>query len=175
MFMKTLKSVWPFTLFIIIVLLLLKGLHLNPQEIPSVLIDQTVPSFKVAALSEKQPVLTDKAFHGQVSLLNVWATWCKSCKQDHAMLMNIARSHKVKVFGLDYKDNRKDALAWLQQYGNPYSRVGFDATGDVAIDWGVYGTPETFIIDKQGVVRYKHIGPLTGGLNKTKSPYREVI
>ncbi|MDF2868275.1 MAG: thiol:disulfide interchange protein, partial [Gammaproteobacteria bacterium] len=141
--------------------LLWRGLQLDPHKIPSTLINKPVPKFNLPDLMNSGNRLTERQFLGQVSLVNVWATWCTACQQEHPILLDIARTHKVKLYAIDYKDDLQTAKNWLAQYGNPFLAIGFDATGQAAIDWGVYGTPETFLIDRQGIIRYKHIGPLT--------------
>lgn len=151
----------PLVLFLGVVGLLFKGLSLNPRLVSSPLIDKPAPAFSLTRLKDPDATLSDGDFSGQVSLFNVWATWCVACRAEHPLLMEIARSGVVPVYGLNYKDERAAALRWLQRIGDPYQANAFDADGRVGIDWGVYGTPETFLIDKQGIIRYKHIGPLT--------------
>ena len=151
----------PLVLFLGVAGLLFKGLSLDPRLVSSPLIDKPAPAFTLALLNNPETTMSDSDFRGQVSLFNVWATWCVACRAEHPVLMDLARSGKVPVYGLNYKDERPAALSWLQQIGNPYLANAFDADGRVGIDWGVYGTPETFLIDKQGIIRYKHIGPLT--------------
>ena len=158
---RAVRSFLPVTLFIIVALLLLRGLHLDPRKIPSVLIDHTVPNFSLATLTHDDQQFSQDEFIGKVSLLNVWASWCPSCLSEHQVLLDIAKSGKVVVYGMDYKDDPNDAKRWLKEHGNPFRKVAYDGEGDVAIDWGVYGTPETFIIDKEGVICYKHIGAIT--------------
>ena len=153
--------VFPLILFAILIVFLWRGLSLDPHKLPSVLLNKPIPQFQLSSVQNQEQLFTDKNLQGQVSLLNVWATWCVSCREEHPVLMDIARNYSVPIYGFDYKDNRASALQWLQQWGNPYTMVGFDGAGNVAIDWGVYGTPETFIIDKEGVIRYKFIGSLT--------------
>ena len=105
--------------------------------------------------------MTQNDFRGQISLLNVWASWCPACRDEHPILVDLARQYKIPIYGLDYKDDRIEAKKWLEAYGNPFHAIGFDKTGRVAIDWGIYGAPETFLIDKNGIVIHKHIAPLT--------------
>ena len=150
----------PLVLFLALAALLYKGLALNPREVPSPLIGKPAPEFTLPELEDASRQLSHTDFQGKVSLLNIWATWCVSCRAEHPLLMQLARQG-VTIYGLDYKDNREDAQRWLQRFGDPYVANAFDADGRVGIDWGVYGTPETFVIDKQGVIRHKHIGPLT--------------
>ena len=151
----------PLALFLGVSVLLLKGLGLNPRLVESPLIDKPAPTFSLQQLKNPDSTLSDLDFKGQVSLFNVWATWCVACRAEHPLLMDLARSGVVPVYGLNYKDERSAAISWLRRIGDPYQANAFDADGRVGIDWGVYGTPETFVIDKQGIIRYKHIGPLT--------------
>lgn len=150
----------PLVLFLALAALLYKGLALNPREVPSPLIGKPAPEFTLPELKDTSRQLSHTDFQGKVSLLNVWATWCVSCRAEHPLLMQLARQG-VAIYGLDYKDSREDAQRWLQRFGDPYVANAFDADGRVGIDWGVYGTPETFVIDQQGIIRHKHIGPLT--------------
>lgn len=159
--LKVLGFFSPLIIFIIMVLFFWRGLGLDPHAVPSALINTPTPGFNLNRLEQPGVKLNNKIFKGQVSLLNVWATWCVSCADEHPVLIDIAHSKVVPIYGLDYKDNRQDALSWLKRYGNPYRAIGFDHNGSVAINWGVYGTPETFIIDKEGKIRYKQIGPIT--------------
>lgn len=138
-----------------------RGLYLNPRIVPSPLIGKSVPVFSLPRLQEPQQAFTQSEFLGKVSLLNVWATWCVACRDEQQTLVDFAKQNLVPIYGLDYKDDRQSALDWLTQQGNPYAAVAFDASGDVAINWGVYGAPETFLIDQHGIIRYKYIGPLT--------------
>ena len=150
----------PLVLFLALAALLYRGLALNPREVPSPLIGKPAPEFTLPELKDTSRQLSHTDFQGKVSLLNVWATWCVSCRAEHPLLMQLARQG-VTIYGLDYKDNREDAKRWLQRFGDPYVANAFDADGRVGIDWGVYGTPETFVIDQHGIIRHKHIGPLT--------------
>jgi cytochrome c biogenesis protein CcmG/thiol:disulfide interchange protein DsbE len=150
----------PLVLFLALAALLYKGLALNPREVPSPLIGKPAPEFTLPELKDTSRQLSQSDFLGKVSLLNVWATWCVSCRAEHPLLMQLARQG-VTIYGLDYKDSREDAKRWLQRFGDPYVANAFDADGRVGIDWGVYGTPETFVIDQDGIIRHKHIGPLT--------------
>lgn len=173
---KNLKYFLPLAVFLVLVFLLWYGLKLDPRKIPSTFINKPLPTFKATDLWDKGKVLTEKDLNGQVTLINVWATWCGTCQEEHSVLLAIARQHKVRMLGLDYKDDSQAAKTWLAQYGNPYQAVGVDSDGRIAIDWGVYGTPETFIVDKQGIVRYKHAGPLTHELwQKTLLPLVEKL
>ncbi|HET6654811.1 MAG TPA: DsbE family thiol:disulfide interchange protein [Gammaproteobacteria bacterium] len=138
-----------------------RGLHTDPSRVPSPLIGKAVPDFSLPKLLKPEEAFSDEQLRGQVSLLNVWATWCFECKAEHPVLMQFAAKHDVPLYGFDYRDDREKALAWLDEAGNPYDSIAFDATGDVGIDWGVYGAPETFLIDANGHIRHKYIGPLT--------------
>lgn len=138
-----------------------RGLYLNPSQIPSPLIDKPAPNFNLPRLDDAGRDISPEDLHGQPFLLNVWATWCAACKQEHTTLVQFAQDTGVTIVGLDYKDERKAARLWLEERGNPYTVVAFDADGRAALDWGVYGAPETFLVDADGVIRDKHIGPLT--------------
>jgi cytochrome c biogenesis protein CcmG/thiol:disulfide interchange protein DsbE len=158
---KTLKALLPLILFLGIAIFLFRGLGMDPHKVPSPLIGKPAPQFHLSELRDPDHTLTTSDLSGQVALLNVWATWCVSCQAEHSVLMRLAQRDQVRIYGLDYKDSRPEALAWLKDYGDPYVANAFDADGRVGIDWGVYGTPETFVIDKQGTIRYKHIGPIS--------------
>ena len=151
----------PLGLFAVLVVFLGIGLTLNPREVPSPLIDKPVPMFRLAQLEQPGLEFSQRDMLGQVWLLNVWASWCVSCRDEHPMLVELARKRIVPVVGLNYKDKPPEAKAWLKQFGDPYVLSVSDAEGRVGIDFGVYGVPETFVIDRTGVIRYKQIGPLT--------------
>jgi cytochrome c biogenesis protein CcmG, thiol:disulfide interchange protein DsbE len=151
----------PLAIFIVIVGFLGVGLTLNPREVPSPLIDKPAPAFTLPQLAEPGKVFSQTDMLGQVWMLNVWASWCVACREEHPVLVELAKSKVVPLYGLNYKDKREDAQAWLARFGDPYVLSIVDSAGRTGIDYGVYGVPETFIIDKQGVIRYKHIGPVT--------------
>jgi cytochrome c biogenesis protein CcmG/thiol:disulfide interchange protein DsbE len=155
------KYLIPLGIFLALVVMLGVGLTLNPREVPSPLIGKPAPQFKLAQLHEPGKTLGPADLTGKVWVLNVWASWCVSCREEHATLTDFAKSGMAPVYGLNYKDDRKDALRWLQQFGNPYTASVFDPDGRVGLDYGVYGVPETYVIDKQGVIRFKQIGPVT--------------
>ena len=138
-----------------------RGLYLNPRILPSPLIGKSVPVFSLPELHHPEDPITQQSLMGHVSLVNVWGTWCYACREEQQTLMAFARQNVVPIYGWDYKDDRQAALAWLAERGNPYAAIAFDASGDAAINWGVYGAPETFLIDAHGIIRYKYIGPLT--------------
>ena len=151
----------PLLVFVLLAGFLAVGLKRDPREVPSPLIDKPAPAFSLPQLDAPDQQVSPKDLLGQVWLLNVWASWCVACRQEHPLLVDVSKSGQVKLFGLNYKDKRDDALGWLQQFGNPYLKSMSDTEGLVGIDYGVYGVPETFVIDKQGVIRYKQIGPVT--------------
>ena len=155
------RAVLPLVIFVALALLLGVGLQLNPREVPSPLVNKAAPAFSLPQLHQPEQTLGPEALRGQVWLLNVWASWCTSCRLEHPVLVDLARGAQVPIYGLNYKDKRDDALAWLQRFGNPYQATVFDPKGLVGLDYGVYGTPETFVIDQQGVIRHKQVGPLT--------------
>jgi cytochrome c biogenesis protein CcmG/thiol:disulfide interchange protein DsbE len=151
----------PLAIFVILLAFLYVGLGRDPREVPSPLIGKPAPAFTLAQLHEPSRTLSTSDLKGRVWLLNVWASWCVSCRIEHPLLMQLAAAKLVPVYGLDYKDQPDAGRAWLAQNGNPYTASIVDRDGRVGIDYGVYGVPETFLIDKAGVVRYKQIGPLT--------------
>lgn len=150
----------PLSIFIVVVGFLGVGLKLNPREIPSPLVGKAAPDFAQPHLYAPERVFSPADLKGKVWLLNFWASWCSGCKTEHPVLMELAKSAEVPIFGMDYKDQRDEAMTWLKRWGNPYPVVGVDDAGRVGINYGVYGVPETYVIDKQGVIRYKQIGPL---------------
>lgn len=151
----------PLGIFVGLLIFLGVGLRLNPREIPSPFIGKPAPSFSLTQLHEPGKSISPKDMEGQVWLLNVWASWCVSCRAEHPVLMDFARANVVPVIGLNYKDGRDDGIKWLREFGNPYATSAWDNSGRVGIDYGVYGVPETFVIDKRGVIRMKYTGPLT--------------
>lgn len=161
----------PLAVFLVLVGFLAVGLRLDPREVPSPLIGKPVPDFSLPLLTEPGRALSPHDLRGQVWILNVWASWCVACRQEHPVLVDFAKSSKVPLYGLNYKDKRDDALRWLKQFGDPYRQSLSDTDGLVGIDLGVYGVPETFVVDKEGVIRHKHIGPVTPeALQKTILP-----
>jgi cytochrome c biogenesis protein CcmG/thiol:disulfide interchange protein DsbE len=151
----------PVVAFGLLVVLFWVGLDRDPSFVPSPLIGKEIPEFNLPRLNYPNQVVTDTDLRGQVSLLNVWATWCVGCRQEHETLNRIAALGDVPIYGLNWKDDADLAAEWLAGLGNPYVATAFDGEGRVAIDWGVYGAPETFLIDADGTVLYRHISPLT--------------
>jgi len=170
------KFLVPLALFGVLVAFLAVGLTRDPSKIPSVLISKPAPQFNVPQLIEDSKTFSPADMKGQVWLLNVWASWCVACKVEHPLLVELARAKAVPLIGLDYKDKRAEALKFLAQVGDPYNLSAVDADGRVGIDFGVYGVPETFVIDQNGIIRYKQIGPITKeALEKTILPLVEQL
>lgn len=159
--MRNMKLWLPLIIFLIVVGFFWKGLREDPTKVPSPLINKAAPQFASESLLNPKQQLTNQIFQGHVSLLNVWASWCYACRSETDTLKEIVNSKTVTVIGMDYKDQRSEALAWLDREGDPYSEIISDPTGDIGINYGVYGTPETFVIDKNGIIRYKYIGPIS--------------
>jgi cytochrome c biogenesis protein CcmG/thiol:disulfide interchange protein DsbE len=151
----------PLVIFLVLAGFLAVGLNKDPREIPSPLVNKPAPAFKLPRLDAPDQTLSTQDLRGRVWLLNVWASWCVACRQEHPLLVELAKTGTVKVYGLNYKDKREDALGLLRKSGDPYVTSLSDTEGLVGIDYGVYGVPETFVIDKQGVIRFKQIGPIT--------------
>jgi cytochrome c biogenesis protein CcmG, thiol:disulfide interchange protein DsbE len=158
---KALKFLLPLGVFLGLIAFLAVGLKLDPREVPSPLINKPAPAFSLTQLDNPARVIRRDDLLGKVWMLNVWASWCVACREEHPLLVAYSRRKALPIYGLNYKDTRVDGLQWLAKFGNPYDASLFDQDGAVGIDWGVYGVPETFIMDKQGVVRFKHIGPLS--------------
>jgi cytochrome c biogenesis protein CcmG, thiol:disulfide interchange protein DsbE len=157
------KFLLPFAAFVALVVLFMFGL--NPKRdihaLPSPLIGKPAPAFALTDVLDPARVVSTDSLKGQVYVLNVWGTWCYACRQEHEALLAIARQHAVLIIGLDYMDDREKAKQWLEQLGNPYNAVAFDTDGRTAIDWGVYGAPETYLVDAKGRVVFKFISPIT--------------
>ncbi|HEX6321832.1 MAG TPA: DsbE family thiol:disulfide interchange protein [Burkholderiales bacterium] len=162
------RTYWVVGIFVALVALLAIGLTLNPREVPSPLIGKPAPGFELPLLHAPDKSFSQKEMLGSVWILNVWASWCPPCLVEHPVVTDLARSGVAPVVGLNYKDAREDALPWLKRNGDPYKLSVFDAKGRIGIDYGVYGVPETYVIDRQGVIRYKHIGPLTPEIAQKK-------
>ncbi|MBW8904450.1 MAG: DsbE family thiol:disulfide interchange protein [Betaproteobacteria bacterium] len=162
------KAGWTLGVFAALVLLLAIGLRLNPREVPSPLIGKAAPPFDLPLLQQPDKRFSEKQMLGRVWILNVWASWCPPCLVEHPVVTRVARAGLAPVIGLNYKDAREEALPWLERNGNPYQLIVYDRDGRIGIDYGVYGVPETYVIDRQGVIRYKHIGPLTAEVVQQK-------
>ena len=155
------KTLIPLALFVVLLVFLAIGLTRDPHEVPSPLIGKPAPTFTLAQLHAPQKNFESQSMQGQVWLLNTWASWCVACREEHPVLMEYSKTKSVPLIGLDYKDKPEEGRKWLDRFGNPYDLSISDLDGRVGIDFGVYGVPETFLIDKQGIIRYKHIGPVT--------------
>ena len=151
----------PLLLFIVLVGFLLVGLRRDPHEVPSPLINKSAPDFQLPQLQQASATFSAKEMRGKVWLLNFWGTWCVACREEHPLLVQYAKTAVVPIYGVDYKDERAAALQWLDEFGNPYTLTAFDVDGRISIDYGVYGAPESYLIDRNGVIRFKQIGPIT--------------
>jgi cytochrome c biogenesis protein CcmG/thiol:disulfide interchange protein DsbE len=159
--MKRLWFLIPLAAFFALAVVLAVGLKRDPREVPSPLIDKPAPQFALSRLDDPNRVVRLDDLRGKPFILNVWASWCVACREEHPVLVEFSKKRAVPIYGLNYKDTRPDAGAWLARLGNPYDASFFDEDGRVGIDFGVYGVPETFVVDGNGVIRMKHIGPLT--------------
>lgn len=166
--MRHLRFLLPLALFLGLVVFLGVGLKLDPKEVPSPLIGKPAPAFALTRLDNAGQTIRRDDLLGKVWMLNVWASWCVACREEHPLLVEFARKKLLPVYGLNYKDDRTAGLRWLSSFGNPYDASLFDNDGRVGIDWGVYGVPETFIVDREGVIRFKQIGPLTPEVIRTQ-------
>lgn len=162
------RFLWPLGIFLVLLVFLGIGLQRDPQEIPSPFIGKAAPVFTLTQLEAPQKNFSPRDMQGQVWLLNVWASWCTSCREEHPVLLAFSKKAGVPIVGLNYKDARNDGQQWLSRFGNPYQVSAFDSDGRVGIDYGVYGVPETFVIDQHGVVRLKHTGPITEEVIRSK-------
>lgn len=156
-----LRYLIPLAVFLVLVVFLAIGLTRNPQELPSALINKPAPEFRLPQLQDPSKTFSAADMRGKVWMLNVWASWCIACRDEHPDLFQYAQSGVVEIIGLNYKDRREDALGWLGELGDPYKLSAVDLDGRVGMDYGVYGAPETYIIDKSGTIRLKHVGPVT--------------
>jgi cytochrome c biogenesis protein CcmG/thiol:disulfide interchange protein DsbE len=156
-----LRYLVPIALFAALVIMFAWALNHDPRTIPSALIDKPVPHFALQPVKGRTLGLSSSDLRGDVALVNVFASWCVACREEHPLLMQMKANDEVPVHGLNYKDSPNDAAGWLDRFGDPYTRTGADIDGPVAIDWGVYGVPETFVVTKDGRIAHKHIGPIT--------------
>lgn len=160
------RYIIPLVIFIVLFVLFRTGLNYDPRRVPSPLVDKPVPAFSLPVLKNPAETFGMDDLRGQLTLLNVWASWCSACRNEHPLLMELAQNNNTRIYGLNYKDDREEAIRWLEQYGDPYIQSVFDQNGKVGIDLGVYGVPETFVVDRDGIIRYKFIGPITAQLIK---------
>lgn len=151
----------PLFCFLALVAVFVVGLTMDPSRIPSPLLDSPAPEFSLPSLQDPTIEVGSANYANQMALVNIWATWCPGCREEHGFLVELAREGDIPIFGLNWRDNRPDALQWLQSLGDPYIASAFDVDGRVGIDWGAYGAPETFLVDRNGIVIHKHIAPLT--------------
>jgi len=153
----------PFIIFFLILLAFfyLLTIERNPYEIRSNLLNKSVPKFKTETLSKNKNFISSQEFGNEIILVNFFATWCKPCRDEHKFINKFSKKDKIRVIGINYKDDTKNTDLWLKKLGNPYSDVPIDKDGRIAIDWGVYGIPETFIVNSKGIIKYRHIGPVT--------------
>ena len=158
---RSLRYILPLLAFLVLAGFLARGLNLDPREVPSPLIGKPAPGFALTRLDDAAQTIKREDMLGKVWMLNVWASWCVACREEHPMLVEFSKRKLVPLYGLNYKDTRAQGSAWLERFGNPFDASLFDATGQVGIDFGVYGVPETFVIDKRGLIRLKLVGPLT--------------
>ncbi len=150
----------PVAIFGALIAIFVRGLALDPSELPSPLIGKPAPEFTLPELEDGTKTVSTADLKGKVSILNVWATWCVACRQEHPFLLRLAKRNEVAIYGLNWRDQASKANQWLRDLGDPYTATALDEPGNVGIDWGVYGAPETFLIGKDGTVLYKHISPL---------------
>mgnify|MGYP001618460731 FL=1 len=162
------RFLWPLAIFLLLVGFLAVGLKLDPREVPSPLVGKPAPAFELPVLQQPDKRFAPGDMRGKVWLLNVWASWCVSCRDEHPVLVDLAKRGVMPILGLNYKDKNEDARRWLAQFGDPYQLSVVDADGRIGIDYGVYGVPETYLIDAEGVIRYKQIGPLTQAIVEQK-------
>lgn len=158
---KSIHYLTPLVFFLLLAAFLWHGLEMDPRKLPSALLNKPAPELNVPQLQDSTQSFTNEQLRGKVSMLHIWASWCTICREEHPMIMKIARSKVLPIYGLVYKDEADQAQAVLHKLGNPYTAVAFDAEGQAAIDWGVYGVPETYIIDDKGIIRYKQLGAIT--------------
>ena len=166
--MKKKISIFPFVIFLLILstFFYLLIIERNPSELPSNLLNKNVPNFKAESLLKNENFVSSKEFGNEIILVNFFATWCSPCRDEHVYIKRFANEKGIRVIGINYKDNSNNAIEWLKNLGNPYSDVPIDKDGRIAIDWGVYGIPETFIVNSKGIIKYRHVGPITKKMYK---------
>ena len=155
-----------FFLLILLIFFYLLIIDRNPSELPSTLLDKNVPKFKTESLLKDKKFISSEEFENEILLVNFFATWCKPCRDEHIFIKRFSNEKGIKVIGINYKDNPKKAIQWLKELGNPYTDIAVDKSGRIAIDWGVYGIPETFIVNSKGIIKYRHVGPVTKKIYK---------
>ena len=159
-----LRYLVPVFLFALLIIVLVNGLGKDPSQLPSPLLDKPAPQFELPSVTDPTKTVGSADFANEIALVNVWATWCVGCRQEHGFLMQLAETGAIPIIGLNWRDNRIEAQRYLQQLGNPYVDSAYDEDGRVGIDWGVYGAPETFLVGADGTVLFKQLGPLSWGL-----------
>ena len=166
--MKKQLLILPSILFLLILLIFFYLLIIdrNPTELPSNLLNKNVPKFEAESLLKEKKFVSSDVFGKKIKLVNFFATWCKPCRDEHNYVKLFSNQERIEVIGINYKDNKQKAIRWLKELGNPYSNIAVDKNGRIAIDWGVYGIPETFIVDSKGVIKYRHVGPITKKIYK---------
>jgi len=157
------RFILPFVAFVLLIVVFSFGLFNDPRELPSPFLGEQAPTFQLPSLTEPGKIVGSADYAGKFALVNVWATWCGGCRQEHPFLLELQRTGVIPIYGLNWRDTRPEALSWIRQLGDPYEFSAFDEDGRVGIDWGVYGAPETFLINADGIVLHKHLGPLTRG------------
>jgi cytochrome c biogenesis protein CcmG, thiol:disulfide interchange protein DsbE len=155
------RFIVPIGLFAALIAFFYVGLGRDKETLPSPLIGKPAPQFQLSSVEDPSRTVSNQDFAGRPYVLNIWGTWCPGCRQEHDVLLEIARRNVVPIVGIDWKDDLQMAQQWLRELGNPYAVTGFDVDGRVAIDWGAYGAPETFLVDSEGIVIHKHTGPLS--------------
>jgi len=160
--MKKQLLIFPSIVFfsILLIFFYLLIIERDPTKLPSKLLNKNVPKFETETLLGREKFISSKEFGNEITLVNFFATWCKPCRDEHVYILRLLNKKKLKIIGINYKDNPKKAIKWLKELGNPYSNVALDKSGRIAIDWGVYGIPETFVINSKGIIKYKHVGPI---------------
>lgn len=156
-----LRYLAPIAVFALLIPVFMIGLGDDPSELPSPYLNKKAPAFELPSLTDPAVTVSNRNYAGQIALVNVWATWCIGCRHEHDFLMTLSRTTDIPIYGLNWHDQREDALRWLEELGDPYAASAFDADGTVGIEWGVYGAPETFLIGPDGTVLHKHLSPLT--------------
>ena len=166
--MKKQLLILPSILFLLILLIFfyLLIIERNPKEIPSILSNQKAPSFETESLFLNEKFISEEVFKNKIVIVNFFATWCKPCRDEHGYIKLLSKKNKVHIIGINYKDKNEKTVEWLKKLGNPYSRIAIDKKGNIAIDWGVYGIPETFIVNSNGIIKFRHVGQITEKIYK---------